>query len=147
MPNVLARHAHWVLRASLIAVFAYHGLAKFTDNPEMQANMLGISVGLLLLTGLAELGGAVLILVGGFGSHLATRLGGAAIVPVMLGAIAKFHWPQWSFVASEAHPMGGMEFQLSLLAIGAFFIVTGNGASPQPRIRQSAQADEIAARI
>ena len=39
----------------------------------------------------------------------------AVIVPVMAGAIALVHWGKWSFVASESHPMGGMEFQVVLM--------------------------------
>jgi putative oxidoreductase len=64
MQESFARHTHWLLRGALAAVFAFHGYAKLTDNPSMQAKMLGIPVGLLLLTGLAELGGALLIAVG-----------------------------------------------------------------------------------
>ena len=37
------------------------------------------------------------------------------------------HWGQWSFVASDSHPMGGMEFQVVLLALGLWFAATGNG--------------------
>ena len=59
---------------------------------------------------------------------LATRLSGVAIVPVMLGAIAMVHWGQWSFVASESHPMGGMEFQVVLLLMGVYFALRGNDA-------------------
>ncbi len=147
MSNLLVRNAHWLLRGSFAAVFAYHGFAHLTQGPEMQAKMLGVPLGMLLLTALAEVGGAFLVLAGGFGSHLATRLGGVLLAPVMLGAIAKFHWPQWSFVASDAHPMGGMEFQLTLLAIALFFVVSGNGASREPRSERSARSDEIAARV
>lgn len=125
MRELLSRNAHWLLRLSLAAVFSYHGYTKFTQGP-MQSKMLGVPLTLLLLGGLAELGGATLLVIGGFGIDVATRLGGVAIAPVMIGAIAKFHWSQWSFVASDAHPMGGMEFQVTLLAIALFFALTGN---------------------
>ncbi len=35
-------------------------------------------------------------------------------------------WPQWSFVPSESHPMGGMEFQVLLLLTSLYFLVKGN---------------------
>ena len=59
-----------------------------------------------------------------------TRLGGLAVVPVMVGAIAMVHWGQWSFVATETHPMGGMEFQVVLLLMGLYCAVVGNGDRP-----------------
>ena len=62
---------------------------------------------------------------------LRTRLGGLLIVPVMLGAIFMMHWGQWHFAASETHPMGGMEFQSTLLMIALYFVVVGNKA-PTP---------------
>jgi putative oxidoreductase len=46
----------------------------------------------------------------------------------MLGAIAMVHWPRWSFVPSETHPMGGMEFQVVLMLLGLFFALRGNRA-------------------
>jgi putative oxidoreductase len=36
------------------------------------------------------------------------------------------HWGQWSFVASDSHPMGGMELQVVLLLIGLYFLIRGN---------------------
>ena len=54
-----------------------------------------------------------------------TRLAGLAAAPVMMGAIAMVHWPQWSFAPSESHPMGGMEFQVTMLCIAIYFMVTG----------------------
>ena len=76
----------------------------------------------------AELAGGVGIIVGAFTNDLITRLAALAIVPVMLGAIFMVHWGQWNFVASESHPMGGIEFQAVLLLIALYFLVTGNAA-------------------
>nr|WP_290666141.1 hypothetical protein [Ardenticatena sp.] len=67
------------------------------------------------------------MLVGGFLSNdIVTRVGGLLLIPPMVGAIAKVHWGQWSFVPSETHPMGGMEFQTTLLLLAIFFVLTGN---------------------
>ena len=55
-----------------------------------------------------------------------TRLGGLVTVPVMIGAIAMIHWGQWRFVATDSHPMGGMEFQVVLLLMGLYYLGRGN---------------------
>jgi putative oxidoreductase len=57
-----------------------------------------------------------------------TRLAALATIPVLVGAIVMVHWGQWSFVASETHPMGGMEFQVVLLLMALYFVIRGNGA-------------------
>jgi putative oxidoreductase len=44
----------------------------------------------------------------------------------MIGAIVMVHWGQWSFVATDTHPMGGMEFQVVLLLMGLYYLVRGN---------------------
>ncbi len=56
-----------------------------------------------------------------------TRLGALILMPMMLGAISLVHWGQWSFAPSETHPMGGMEFQVTLLLIALYFVLRGNG--------------------
>ncbi len=58
-------------------------------------------------------------------SDLATRIGAALNVPVMIGAIAMVHWGQWNFVPSATHPMGGFEFQAVLLLVMLYFVITG----------------------
>jgi putative oxidoreductase len=84
-----------------------------------------------ILAAIMETGGGALVLFGGFGNDLLTRLGGLLIAPVMLGAIAMVHWGQWSFAPSDTHPMGGMEFQFTLLMIALYFVLVGNSV-PQP---------------
>ena len=127
----LAPYAHWALRLSVAGVFLYHGLTKFPNLGGMAA-MMGLPVALLALVALAETAGGAFVLIGGFMNNtvgdLLTRLGGAAIIPPMLGAIAMVHWGQWSFVPSETHPMGGMEFQVTMLLIGIYFVIKGRDA-------------------
>ena len=117
--------AHWFLRISLASVFLYHGLGKFPHLTQM-AEMMQMSVAILALVALAETFGAVLIFLGGFLRDWMTRLGSLLLIPVLLGAIFMVHWPQWSFVASETHPMGGMEFQVTLLLILLYLLIKGN---------------------
>ena len=129
--NAVTPHAHWLLRGVLASVFIYHGALKFS-NLDGFAQMLPISFTETVLVALAELVGGVLVLVGGFGinrlSDLATRVGAAMQVPVLLGAIALVHWGRWNFVPTDDFPMGGMEFQVTLMLVALYLIVTGNRA-------------------
>lgn len=125
----LAVRAHWLLRLALASVFLFHGVDKIM-NPAMGANMVG-SEFLWLLVGLAEVGGAALVLIGGAVpgrvGDAATRLGALALIPVMIGAIVMVHWGRWSFTPNPpSHPMGGMEFQVTLLLIQLYFLIRGN---------------------
>lgn len=120
-------HAHWLLRLAVAGTFLYHGVPKF-QNLAGTAEMLGLPVWVAALVALAEVGGSVLLLAGGFWRDCATRLGGFLLAPVMIGAIWMVHWGQWSFLPSETHPLGGMEFQALLLAVTLFFAFKGNSS-------------------
>lgn len=124
----LSTHAHWLIRVPFAAVFLFHGIGKVADMAAF-AGMMHLPFLVAWLVALAEVGAGLGILIGGaFRTGLVTRLAGLAIVPVMLGAIALVHWGQWSFVASDSHPMGGMEFQVLLLGIGLWFALVGNAS-------------------
>ena len=127
--NFLTQNAHWFLRIALASVFIFHGFLKFL-NLEAFAQMLPISYLTVVLVAAAETGGGLLVLLGGFRqgviSDLATRIGAALNVPVMIGAIAMVHWGRWNFVPSATHPMGGFEFQAVLLLVMLYFVITGN---------------------
>ena len=135
--NFLTKNAHWSLRIALASVFVYHGLLKFS-NLEGFAQMLPISYTEVVLVALAEIGGGLLVLFGGFGTSklfdLATRIGAALNIPVILGAISMIHWGRWNFVPSETHPMGGFEFQAVLLLVMLYLVIVGNrdAVSTQP---------------
>lgn len=114
----------WLLRIALASVFLFHGIGKFTGAGGIGgfAQMTGLPVVMAFLVGFAEVAGGLGIIIGGFGKPLITRLAGAVIIPVMLGAIFMVHWGRWSFTPSETHPMGGMEFQVVLTLIAAWFL-------------------------
>jgi putative oxidoreductase len=125
----LAPHAHWLLRIGFASVFLFHGIGKLAA-PAQFAEMMNLPLLVALLVALAEVGGGLAVIGGGaLRRDWMTRLGGLATVPVMLGAIAMVHWGQWSFVATESHPMGGMEFQVVLLSMGLYFAMRGNAES------------------
>ena len=127
--KLLTTNAHWLLRIALASVFVFHGVLKFM-NLEGFAQMLPISYTEVVLVALAETGGGLLVLLGGFRdgalSDLATRIGAALNIPVIIGAISIVHWGRWNFVPSESHPMGGFEFQAVLLLVLLFLVITGN---------------------
>ena len=127
--NYATSNAHWLLRIALASVLLFHGVLKFT-NLEGFAQMLPISYLQVVLVAVAETAGGLLILLGGVRggavSELATRVGAALNIPVVIGAIALVHWGRWNFVPSESHPMGGFEFQAVLLLVMLFLLITGN---------------------
>jgi putative oxidoreductase len=122
-------NGHWLLRLALASVLLFHGVLKLT-NLEGFAQMLPISYLEVVLVALAETGGGALILLGGFRndrlSDIATRVGAALNIPVIVGAIAIVHWGRWNFVPSESHPLGGFEFQAVLLLLAVYLVITGN---------------------
>jgi putative oxidoreductase len=127
--KILASNAHWLLRIALASVFIYHGVLKFL-NLEAFAQMLPISYLQVVLVAFAETGGGLLFLLGGFRddpiSDLATRIGAALNIPVVIGAVTLVHWGRWNFLPSESHPIGGFEFQAVLLLIMLYLVFTGN---------------------
>ncbi len=128
-----AANAHWLLRIGVVSVFLYHGILKFS-NLDGFATMLPISYTEVVFVALANVG-SVLVILGGFRndvlSDLATRIGAALNIPVMVGAITLVHWGRWNFVPTETHPMGGMEFQVIMALLMLYLVITGNkGVQP-----------------
>lgn len=145
--KILTANAHWLLRIALASVFIYHGVLKF-QNLEGFAQMLPISYLQVVLVALAETGGGLLVLAGGIRrdriSDLATRVGAAMNIPVIIGAITIVHWGRWNFVPSETHPMGGFEFQTVLLLLMLYLVFTGNTAFAATEVK-STEADQLPA--
>jgi putative oxidoreductase len=123
---VAARHAHWLPRIGFAAVFLFHGIGKLVDVAGF-AQMMSLPLAAAWLVTVAELAAGLGVLIGPvLRRDWITRLAGLAAVPVMLGAIVLVHWPQWSFVPTESHPLGGMEFQVVLLLLALWFAAVGN---------------------
>jgi putative oxidoreductase len=127
--NQLAPYAHWFIRLTISSVFIFHGVLKFMDL-EGFSQMLNLSVPVMTMVALAEVLGGGLILLGGLSrdqkSDLMTRVGALVCIPVLLGAIALYHWGRWNFVPADGFPMGGMEFQVTLLLICIYLLLKGN---------------------
>lgn len=127
--GAIAPYMHWALRIALVSTFLFHGLPKFAGiSAFAESNSLPFAVALLVPV--AEVGGALLVLLGGLSrgalGDLATRLGAVAFIPVMASAIAMVHWPRWSFEPSGSHPAGGMEFQVILILLSVYLVIKGN---------------------
>lgn len=116
---------HWLVRAAYAGILLFHGQAKLAGGSAVLAQVGALPVAPGLVGGL-EVAAGLLLLLGGTGRAWATRLAGLAATPVLIGAIVLVHWPRWSFVATEARPLGGMEFPALMLALAVFFFVRGN---------------------
>ena len=127
--NQLAPYAHWFIRLTISSVFIFHGVLKFMDL-EGFSQMLNLSVPVMTMVALAEVLGGGLILLGGLSrdqkSDLMTRVGALVCIPVLLGAIPLYHWGRWNFVPADGFPMGGMQFQVTLLLICIYLLLKGN---------------------
>lgn len=118
----------WFIRVPFAAVMLFHGFGKLFA-AQASADMLGLPLIVVLLVAAAEALAGIGAIVGGLNidkAALVNRLTGLAAAPVMLGAIFMVHWPRWSFVPSESHPMGGMEFQVVLLGIALYFLLSAS---------------------
>lgn len=121
-------YADWPLRIMIAAVFLFHGISKLDDGVAGFADAMGLSIGLAWLVTLGEIAAGALVLVGGLvipGAKTMSRFAGALVAIIMVGAIVKVHWPRWAFDPTDDFPMGGMEFQVVLAAIGLWFFATG----------------------
>ncbi len=129
----LSPYGHWLLRGAIASVFIYHGLGKFQNLAPM-ANMMNMPIAMLFLVASTETVGGALILFGGFLKDWMTRIGALILMPVMLGAIQMVHWGQWHFKATETHPMGGMQFPVTLLLVLLYLFVKGNSVKASAAI-------------
>jgi putative oxidoreductase len=118
--EALSPHVHWGMRLSVAATYLWHGSHKFP--PVELLENIGIPIPLGYVIAVTEIAVAVALLVGPFTKDIVTRIGGILVVTNMIGAIALVHSGAWDYRT------GGMEFQVLLLAVGAYFLVKGNEA-------------------
>jgi len=118
-------HGHWLIRLNLAAIFLYHGITKF-PMAEMMSQGMGMPLFMIYLLATAEVIAGLGFLAGALLGSLYTRISGLLVAGIMASAIMMVHWPQWSFVANDTKPMGGMEFQLLVMILGLLFALRGN---------------------
>lgn len=118
--------AHWLPRLALAAIFIYHGYPKLAMAGDT-ASMMGMSVFMVVLIGLMEIGGSLLMLWGGFGPDWATRVAGILFAIVMIGAISMVHFQHgWNSINMGNNGGRGMEFQVLILATSLLYLLRGN---------------------
>ncbi|MEX0721581.1 MAG: DoxX family protein [Balneolaceae bacterium] len=124
--NKLSGIAHWLPRLSLAAIFLYHGFPKIAMAGDVAA-MMGMPVPMVLMLGLVEASGALLILWGGFGPDWATRVSGILFTIVMIGAISMVHAQHgWNSINMGDNGGQGMEFQVLIIAVSLLYVFKGN---------------------
>lgn len=124
--NKLSGIAHWLPRLSLAAIFIYHGFPKVAMAGDVAA-MMGMPMAMVLMLGLIEIGGALLLLWGGFGPEWATRVAGLMFTAVMIGAIAMVHAQfGWNSINMGDNGGRGMEFQVLIIAVSLLYTFKGN---------------------
>jgi putative oxidoreductase len=124
--NKLSGIAHWLPRLSLAAIFLYHGFPKVAIAGDVAA-MMGMPVFMVLMLGAVEVGGALLLLWGGFGPDWATRVAGIMFTVVMIGAIGMVHAQYgWNSINMGDNGGRGMEFQVLIIATSLLFVFKGN---------------------
>lgn len=124
--NKFSGIAHWLPRLALAAIFIYHGFPKIAMAGDVAA-MMGMPVAMVIMVGLAEVGGSVLLLWGGFGPDWATRVAGILFTAVMIGAITMVHAQHgWSSINMGNNGGRGMEFQILIIATSLLYTFKGN---------------------
>lgn len=138
--NKLSGIAHWLPRLALAAIFIYHGFPKVVMAGAV-ADMMGMPAIMVFMLGAFEVGGALLLLWGGFGPDWTTRAAGLIFTAVMVGAISMVHLQHgWNSVNMGTGNEGrGMEFQVLILAVSLLYAFKGNALNT----RNITDADEF----
>ncbi|MDR9417308.1 MAG: DoxX family protein [Gracilimonas sp.] len=124
--NKLSGIAHWLPRLALAAIFIYHGFPKIAMAGDVAAAM-GMPVVMVITLGVVEIGGALLLLWGGFGPEWATRIAGILFTIVMIGAIVMVHAQYgWNSINMGNNGGRGMEFQVLIIATSLLYVFKGN---------------------
>ena len=120
-------YGHWLLRTALALVFIVHGLANIMDSTGFAAGLhVPYVVGIVLA--LMEIGGGVLVIMGGFAEDWMTRFGALLLLPVVLVTIFTVHLGSSGLSLARAHIVGGMELSIVLFLIALFVLLKGNKA-------------------
>ncbi|HKK64479.1 MAG TPA: DoxX family protein [Clostridia bacterium] len=124
--NKFSGIAHWLPRLSLAAIFIYHAFPKVAMTGDVSA-MMGMPFIMVLLIGIAEIAGALLLLWGGIGPDWATRLSGLIFTAIMIGAIVMVHAQHgWNSINMGNNGGRGMEFQVLIIAVSLLYSFKGN---------------------
>ena len=111
--NIISKNIHWLLRLTIAGTFFVHGYPKL-GSEVAQLGMIGYLVGPF------EFLGALFVLIGPFTKDILTRVGGAMLAVIMLGAIYMhaFSWKDKGFLE--------LEWQMLLFAASLMFVFKGD---------------------
>ena len=115
--NLLQDITHWGISASIGITFIVHSLKKFDPSWQEWLISIGIPPEMQLPIALAEFIGGILLVVG-----VLTRITGAVLGVILLGAIFHIRWENGFFVSK-----GGWEWDLVMLAAVLAIIAAGPG--------------------
>ena len=115
--NKLHEITYWGIRASVGVIFIVYGLQKF--DPIWREYLIGFGLPpeLQIPVALAETIGGIFLIAG-----FMTRVTGVIFSVILLDAIFQIRWEK-GFLISQ----GGWDYDLALLAMVLFIIVTGTG--------------------
>lgn len=115
--NKLQEITYWGIRASVGVIFIAYGLQKF--DPIWREHLIGFGLPpeLQIPIALAETIGGIFLLAG-----FMTRITGVIFSIILLDAIFHIRWSNGFFIAQ-----GGWDYDLALIAMNLFIIVTGAG--------------------
>ncbi|MGQ0772539.1 MAG: DoxX family protein [Nitrososphaerota archaeon] len=109
---------HWGIRASIGAIFIFHGIKKFSPSWQEWLANNGLPAELQMPIALAEFLGGIFLITG-----VLTRITGAIFSIILLGAIFKIKGLD-KFAGGQ---FTGWEFDLVMLAACLMIIITGPG--------------------
>lgn len=112
---MIGRIVDWIPRLILAWIFAKSGFSKLMDINTF-AHKVSLQVPLAYLVSIAELTGALFIVIGNLGFDLLTRFAGLFFGVITLGAIMLMHWPK----------LGEMDFPLLILGVSLTYLIRGN---------------------
>jgi len=123
------QYAHFPLRLALVAVFTYRFIAIWQD-PRGYGDTAGVPVFAAVLAAVGLMAIVGLVIAGAMENlpqaDAATRLAGFLTTTAMLFSIGFMHAGRWDAAATAAHPLGGMEHQVTLALIGLYLMLRGN---------------------
>ena len=136
----ISSNAHWVFRAGAVSALLQHGILKFLDLREFTHLVANPTPETALVAG-AEVLGCLLLILGGFSntrlSDLTTRAGAMLNIIVLLGIVILVAIGQWTVNAGTTTALGGFQFQLILVGLMAYVLITGNKGFGQGFFREA----------
>ena len=129
LSDQISSNAHWLFRAGAVSALLQHGILKFIDLREFSELASNPTPETVLVAG-AEVLGCLLLIFGGFSnsrlSDITTRAGAMLNIVVLIGIVLLVALGQWTIITGRVQALGGFEFQIILITLMAYVLLTGN---------------------